>query len=485
MYKSEFCDELFGNPRKFIMDPVHGSIPFFEHEGHVVNHALFQRLRFIGQTDVTSFVFPGATHTRFQHSLGTMHVAGKLFQHIMHSNLADERSNRRPPLSPEQVKSLQFFFICIRLAALLHDLGHFPFSHLFEHAEKIKGILHSENLFGRLWSECEWKHYYAEAPRELSHEHYSVRCAHQVLQDIIGNNGPMSVKTIDVLGIMEGTNCLPSDEFTKASKEVLSIFQPDTSLHPPDASDIAKIFQHFFKTLISGELDVDKMDYLLRDSFYSGCKYGIYNLDHLLSTIRLGALENPPWLGLAIVEKGIGALEDFIYSRFQLYQNVYSHKVVCGFKWLLTQALDDLHINKEQLAETEAFLTDIDNFKDFTDGYFWEGFRHYANDNNDSAARWLLTRKKLDWLYSERNANEITKNATKHRIKQEIGSVCIHYDTSVKFSRLREYSYSDIQVLVSDPFNKGKRSLRQLNHMTNFFEKFSKVAVTHYYKEPF
>ena len=87
--------------------------------------------------------------------------------------------------------------------------------------------------------------------------------------------------------------------------------------------EVAIIFQHFFKTLISGELDVDKMDYLLRDSFHSGCKYGIYNLDHLLSTIRFGALKNPPWLGLAITEKGVGALEDFVYSRFQLYQHLY------------------------------------------------------------------------------------------------------------------------------------------------------------------
>ena len=217
---NEFQDELFGNPKKFLMDPVHGAITFFTHEGRVIDHALFQRLRFISQTDITSFVFPGATHTRFQHSLGTMHVAGRLFQSIIRSYLLDARSTREHPITKLQINSIQYFYSCLRLAALMHDLGHFPFSHQFEDSIIAKNLLNSDDAFEKLWMGHDWRLYYNNAPTKLEHEYYSVRCAYRILDDLINDKSCewIGIEAIDVLGIMEKTdNCKPSEKFVIAT----------------------------------------------------------------------------------------------------------------------------------------------------------------------------------------------------------------------------------------------------------------------------
>lgn len=133
-------DELFGIPDQLVMDPVHGGIPFFPHEELVVNHPLFQRLRWIVQNDITSIVFPGATHTRFQHSLGAMHIAGRLWKSMVRGYLADPKITRSSRITQEQGDSIRYFYFCIRLAALLHDTGHFPFSHQLEASSGIKKI---------------------------------------------------------------------------------------------------------------------------------------------------------------------------------------------------------------------------------------------------------------------------------------------------------------------------------------------------------
>jgi HD superfamily phosphohydrolase len=75
--------EIFGIPTLLVMDPIHGGISFFSHEKQIIDHPLFQRLRHIKQTDVLNFVFPGATHSRFEHCLGTMYVAGKIFRKMI------------------------------------------------------------------------------------------------------------------------------------------------------------------------------------------------------------------------------------------------------------------------------------------------------------------------------------------------------------------------------------------------------------------
>src|SRR3954465_3833252 len=107
-------DELFGIPDQLVMDPVHGGISFYSHEKRVIDHALFQRLRWIVQNDITSMVFPGATPPRFQHSIGAMHIAGRVWKSIVRGYLADPKITRTEAISAEQQSAIQYLYFCIR-----------------------------------------------------------------------------------------------------------------------------------------------------------------------------------------------------------------------------------------------------------------------------------------------------------------------------------------------------------------------------------
>lgn len=472
---------LFGTPSRIVMDPVHGGIPFFEHEAKVIDHPLFQRLRHIEQNDMLPLVFPGATHTRFQHSIGAMHIAANLFKSIVRSYLVETINARKKTISGEQIEAIQYFYFCLRLAALLHDTGHAPFSHQFKNSEKVKGILKDREIIESFWQKEIWSTYYKKKPERLRHEHYSARCAHQILKDVLSVR-TFGIECIDVLGIMETTDCDPSLKFVKASKEFLSLFLRRGSA-PGSLTEeaIGKAFQSLFQTIISGELDVDKMDYLLRDSYFSGCKYGIYNLDHLLSIIRVGYDLKEPWFGLAIIKKGVGALEDFVNSRFQLYTQLYSHKTVVGFKWLLKEAMDDLMTDKESLSEIRKALSDMQAFQHFTDTFFWEKFRKISMQRPGGAADRLLRRKKLKYLHSERNLT----NFKKRQIVSKLGGSgrnITYWESESKFSEISK-TYENLRLLFTDPFT-NRRELDEIKRHSTFFDKFQDTVITHFYENP-
>jgi HD superfamily phosphohydrolase len=139
-HKMTINDDIFGIGTKQIMDPVHGGFRVYSHELKIIDSPLFQRLRFIKQNDVANLVFPGALHTRFQHSLGVMHIAGRVYRSVIMNHLNWTAATRTTPLSQETANSIRYFYFCFRLAALMHDTGHFPFSHEFEKSAVIKNV---------------------------------------------------------------------------------------------------------------------------------------------------------------------------------------------------------------------------------------------------------------------------------------------------------------------------------------------------------
>jgi len=203
-----------------IRDPVYGFIRFNELEKDIINHPVFQRLRRIKQLALTEMVYPSATHTRFEHSLGVMHLASQFYDRIvsenknyletkLHYNEAGFRRDRQ----------------LVRLGALLHDIGHTPFSHVGEDKKLMK-----EN---------------PETNKPYKHEHYSVEIIKNKLGDIIKNhdiNQNYRISADEIAGLIEG------------NEEVLG----------------RKIF---WKQLISGQLDADRCDYLLRDPHHSHNNY--------------------------------------------------------------------------------------------------------------------------------------------------------------------------------------------------------------------
>jgi HD superfamily phosphohydrolase len=233
--------------RKIINDPVHGFITI-DHEliYQLIAHPYYQRLRRIKQMALAYLVYPGAVHTRLHHSLGAYH--------LMHLAILELRQ-KGTEITPEEE-------LGAKIAILLHDIGHGPFSHALEHT-----IV------------------------DVTHEALSIL-------------------------IMEKLNRI----FDGQLETALQIFK----------NEYPKKFLH---QLISGQLDVDRMDYLARDSFFTGVSEGVIGYDRI---IKMLTVENDQ---LLVEEKGIHSIEKFLIARRLMYSQVYLHKTVLSSELMLVKIL--------------------------------------------------------------------------------------------------------------------------------------------------
>ena len=252
-------------PNHLIRCPIHGFIHFSDNEREIINSPLFQRLRYIRQLALTEYIYPGATHTRFEHSLGVMELATRFFDslnskkgYILESRFADVPFYREYPLARARQN--------LRLAGLLHDIGHVSFSHA---AEKVTS--------------------------ELGHEALTIK--------IIRENGYLG-GTLDKL---YGTG---------TSQAVASIIEGGRALDPQVS---------ILHDIISSQMDADRTDYLLRDSHYCGVDYGRFDHRRLVECLELK--EDEDRLRLALERGGVHTFEALICARYQMFTQVYCHRL--------------------------------------------------------------------------------------------------------------------------------------------------------------
>lgn len=265
-----------------LRDPVHGFVRADPLEAALINSRPVQRLRFIHQLGFTFLVFPGAEHSRFSHVLGAMHLAGRVY---------DALCTKSEGLLPGGLRAPERRLV--RVAALLHDLGHAPFSHSAE--DLFEGGIDHEDMTRRL----------LEAPE---------------IEEIFARHGE-GITTADVARLLSGGK-------------------------GPTGRLLAKI--------VSGELDVDKMDYLLRDSLYCGVRYGTYDLERLLDTML--PLEDPEtgaW-GVGVEEGGVHALEALVMARYYMFTQVYFNVTGKALELHFNEWLKENGIHWS--ADPEAFL---------------------------------------------------------------------------------------------------------------------------------
>ncbi|MDX1456006.1 MAG: phosphohydrolase [Marinobacter sp.] len=477
-------NDLLGAFDKLIMDPVHGGIPLYRHEIRIIDHPLFQRLRNICQNDILSLVFPGATHSRFLHSIGVMHVGARMFRSMIDAYLRERELSENVDLSLHQLDAIDYLTKIIRLGCLLHDSGHSSFSHQFTQARRIHDLMARPNRFEDLWQNSDYSRYYSKPPAELEHEHYSVRVAHEVLADIAIEDAGLRAE--DVVGIMETTEVQPSEAFCRHARTFWSfIAGEDAESGALRHENTPRLVMNLLSSIVSGEIDADRADYMLRDGFHSSVTIGGFNLDHLLSNLRFGWNVNDPWLGLAITHKGLGALEDFVYSRHQMYRKVYAHKTALGFDWLLREAINEVLDEPEIFEWVDTCLSDMQYFAELTDSFFWEAFRRYARKHPQSYSRCIVDRIKLDHLDTREDlsAEEIGHHceylATQLQLDRRDVVTC---SMRARFSNIQE-NFNGIKVLVRDPIRR-QRHLKQITEVSAFFSKFSDGTITHFYRRP-
>ncbi|MEM6730682.1 MAG: HD domain-containing protein [Myxococcota bacterium] len=290
-----------------IHDPIHGTIELSVPELRLIDSWPFQRLRHIKQLGFSELAFPGATHSRYAHSLGAMQMATFMVDHILAGvelSAADRKRMRQ----------------LVRLAVLFHDIGHAPMSHV---SERVMPELAALGL-------GEW----ADDPeRQATHEDYTVKLLiDSELTGLIDEHfGELGISGSRLAGLVMGRNPPgDSDAFRAGGSDLLPL------LHQ----------------IVSSEMDADRMDYLRRDAYYCGVSYGHY--DHLWLTQNLSATEWEGKLTMALHHKGVWAFENFLLARYHMFLSVYYHHTAICFDHLLGRFYES---GKYTLpAETEAYL---------------------------------------------------------------------------------------------------------------------------------
>ncbi len=361
-----------------VRDPIHGFITFNSWEKNVIDSPAFQRLRRIHQLSLTSYIYPGAVHTRFEHSLGVMFLATRMFNKLMADG--DNRDMLLNELGVNE-HGLARLLQILRFAALLHDVGHAPFSHA---AESIMPFRPTEG-----------------AKERYDHESYSIGIIQHVLKDLIED---------DAANVNYGI---------KAS-EITNVLRINAQ-----AASKTELFLH---SLISSQLDADRADYLLRDSYYAGVQYGKYDLDRLIETLCVVKDENGS-LQLALDESGVYAAESLILARYMMFSQVYFHKTRRVYDFHVAQVLKAyLKKKKKETFDPPINARNLNNYISIDDYTIYEFAKaNLAIDDCKALVDRVHHRqvyyKVLDTLDDEKDAQEVEnrlreKIAYKDRAKQ-------------------------------------------------------------------
>ncbi|MHC1581514.1 MAG: HD domain-containing protein [Candidatus Syntropharchaeia archaeon] len=242
-----------------LRDPIHGAIPFPEEVRKIVDLPPFQRLHHIKQLAFTYLVYPTAKHTRFSHSIGTWFLARKMIEELSEFEIPED-------------ESMHFF-----AAALLHDVGHSPFSHVLE-----------DIIFS------------------FDHE----KKAEEV------------IKTTEIHDVL-------MDEWNVDPERVAHIISEKNERFKND-------FDKLFNRMLTGILSPDTLDYLLRDAYMCGVPYGIVDIDRLLHTIMI----HPNFSEIMIDDRGIAPVESLLFSRYHMFTAVYLHHTGRIAQRMVTEAVE-------------------------------------------------------------------------------------------------------------------------------------------------
>jgi len=398
-----------------IRDPIHGYILFTGLEREVINHPIAQRLRHISQSGMAQMVFPEVRSSRFSHSLGAMHLSSQFLASSLRSADDPTRKAIQDAVKDAVENHARFAFATelkplmdsmvrqglsagmvvdddyraqtllveqgLRLAALFHDLGHLPFSHDFEEALGDLFRLADE-------SELEGFHALGEESRLALHERIGTRLAHHMQREIFKElmSEPQS-KAVEVAFLI-------AEDILEAPPSLLPPGSPREALY------------RWLHTLIASELDVDRCDYILRDTRHYGFEFASYDLPRIVDNLIV--VKQPSGeFAMAVRPQGQSALESFLLARFRMYQwGVRHHKVVqvaAALRHVIRREIwsalkDSTHQLRQFLDDLVAIL---DSPGDFADDH-GDVLRRYAGYDDVWWTNWMRTvarQSKDPWLH--------------------------------------------------------------------------------------
>lgn len=287
-----------------IHDPIHKTIGFSELEIEIINSRAFQRLRNIKQLGLINYVFPGADYTRFSHSIGVCHLTGKIFDAI-HKKRDEDHCDRDKQVA--------------RLAGLLHDIGHYPFSHAMENAIKLHVSKDQDEMRGLIKKYTDFK-VERYNPPEKYYNHESI--GREIL-----------LYDEEIQFILNSFDIEPRIE----PMEIYQLFTRASDSPIPEAN------------MISSDLDADRLDYLLRSAYHIGLPYGSTDLEYILRQIKIDKDKK-----ICISPKALRTIDHFLLCRYFDYSQVIFHKTVAGFEEVLKSVIRYLISNDKVFYTPES-----------------------------------------------------------------------------------------------------------------------------------
>ena len=378
---------------KVLKDPVHSYIHIhYEVIWNCLDSKEFQRLRRIRQLGGDFQVYPTAEHSRFSHSLGVYEIVRRMVTEV--KSLC--------------VELTEYEKVCVMLAGLLHDVGHGPFSHAFEHITN------------------------------HSHEEYTAKI-------ILGNT------------------------------ELNAILRAVSEKLP---QDIVFIIQHthendILNQIVSGQLDADRMDYLLRDSYFTATSYGQFDLERILRTMRVRKT-NEGRKVIVVKYTGIHSVEDYIMARYQMYWQVYYHPVARSYEAVFIQLFNRLKdifkVDKDYFEDMKVLIPFLEKSEVSVDEYFKldENSLLYCcaliQDKEDKIAADLAKRLQNRRLFEYVDYNEENLAQIKNMLKEN------------NFDERYYLKIENIEASVYSPYKGRKILIEKLNGDIVTLEKASTIV---------
>lgn len=343
-----------------IRDPIHTFIRVDSQERQVINSRPFQRLRYIHQLALTYLVYPGATHRRFEHALGVMDLAGRVYDVITHPGAIHDQIRDLLKEQLENEDERRYWRRVLRMAALCHDLGHLPFSHAAEHELLPEGTSHEDLSIEHILSE-EMCKIWSEMKPPLKPEHIAKLAVGQKHWKKRGN---------------------------------LTLWEALLS-----------------EVVVGDAFGVDRMDYLLRDSLHAGVAYGRFDHYRLIDSLRIlpNEIEGSIEPALGIDEGGLRSAEALLLARFFMFSQLYYHPVRRAY---------DIHLQKYLSEARGKFSTKLEDHLAITDN---EILTEIAAAARNDKAKGYLHAKRITYrghyrvLYEEPPNNQFNcKEALDH-----------------------------------------------------------------------
>lgn len=389
-YKIKFCDK--------VLDPVHGFIDITEVESKIIELPIFKRMQNIKQLSLTNWIFPGAEHTRYIHSLGVMYIADLMAKQLGYSD--EDRQ-------------------LVRLAGLLHDIGHYPLSHVTESVYcdtllRTDDILekHNKKIYDKINKMCE-----PASPKNMI-SRYNQRMHHEAIgAAVIRNDSDIEsiikkycpfINIKDICDIIVG--CVEN-------KKISGLVQ-----------------------LIHSELDADGIDYVMRDSTFSGTCYGGFELGMLLRNLTRRKVDGVEIIG--VKPKGIAIVDQYLISKYFSYTQIVFNKHVSILETMAEFITYEMIKNSSIIYPSGEDLLDyvkshnVDSFYlSFTDTMFWSHIKDVIENRAITKKEYLIDMAERLLRYEElpmRDNEFIITSSERKNVQKSLKKTKIYNDLSSK-----------------------------------------------------